>query len=51
MDWDLSEEYLAAKAGQTQLNDPEKGRAQGLKQFLDDKTIRPGLEGYKRNAE
>ena len=50
MDWDLSEEYLAAKAAQTQLNDPEKGRAQGLKQFLDDKTIRPGLEGYKREA-
>jgi trans-feruloyl-CoA hydratase/vanillin synthase len=51
MDWDLSEEYLAAKAAQTQLTDPEKGRNQGLKQFLDDKTIRPGLEGYKRNAE
>ncbi|TAJ74179.1 MAG: p-hydroxycinnamoyl CoA hydratase/lyase [Sphingobium sp.] len=50
MDWDLSEEYLAAKAAQTQLNDPEKGRAQGLKQFLDEKTIRPGLEGYKRDA-
>ena len=48
MDWDLSEEYLGAKAAQTQLNDPEKGRDQGLKQFLDDKTIRPGLEGYKR---
>jgi trans-feruloyl-CoA hydratase/vanillin synthase len=51
MDWDLSEEYLAAKAAQTQLTDPEKGRNQGLKQFLDDKTIRPGLEGYKRDAE
>ncbi len=49
MDWDLSEEYLAAKAAQTQLSDPEKGRTQGLKQFLDDKTIRPGLEGYKRD--
>lgn len=48
MDWDLAEEYLAAKAAQTQLNDPEKGREQGLKQFLEDKTIRPGLETYKR---
>ena len=48
MDWDLSEEYLASKAAQTQLNDPEKGRIEGLKQFLDDKTIRPGLEGYRR---
>jgi feruloyl-CoA hydratase/lyase len=51
MDWDLSEEYLSAKAAQTQLSDPENGRAEGLKQFLDDKTIRPGLEGYKRDAE
>ena len=51
MDWDLSEEYLAAKAAQTQLSDPEKGREQGLKQFLDDKTIRPGLEGYRRTAD
>jgi len=51
MDWDLSEEYLAAKAAQTQLSDPERGRDQGLKQFLDDKTIRPGLEGYKRSRD
>jgi len=28
--------------------DPEKGREQGLKQFLDDKSIKPGLEAYKR---
>ena len=48
MDWDLSEEYLAAKAEQTKATDTEKGRAQGMKQFLDDKTIRPGLESYKR---
>lgn len=48
MDWDLSEEYLAAKAEQTKAIDTEKGRSQGMKQFLDDKTIRPGLESYKR---
>ena len=51
MDWDLSEEYLGAKAAQTQLSDPEKGRTKGLKQFLDDKTIRPGLEGYRRDSD
>ena len=28
--------------------DERCGRKKGLKQFLDDKTIRPGLEGYKR---
>lgn len=48
MDWDMSEEYLAAKAEQTAAIDPEKGRNKGMKQFLDDKTIRPGLEGYRR---
>ena len=48
MPWELSDEYLMAKQGQTIAADPEKGRQKGLKQFLDDKAIRPGLEGYKR---
>jgi trans-feruloyl-CoA hydratase/vanillin synthase len=48
MPWELSDEYLMAKQGQTLAADPEKGRQKGLKQFLDDKAIRPGLEGYKR---
>jgi trans-feruloyl-CoA hydratase/vanillin synthase len=48
MDWDLSEEYLAAKAEQTKALDTEKGRSQGMKQFLDDKSIRPGLQSYRR---
>lgn len=48
MDWDLSEEYLAAKAEQTASIDPEQGRKKGMKQFLDDKTIRPGLQTYQR---
>ena len=50
MPWDMSEEYLTAKAAQTAASDPEKGRARGMKQFLDDKAIRPGLEGYKRGG-
>lgn len=48
MPWDVSEEYLMAKQGQTIATDPEKGRQQGLKQFLDEKKYRPGLEGYQR---
>jgi trans-feruloyl-CoA hydratase/vanillin synthase len=48
MPWDMSDEYLMAKQAQTISADPEKGRQQGLKQFLDDKKYRPGLEGYKR---
>lgn len=48
MPWDMAEEYLAAKAIQSSATDPEKGRQKGMKQFLDDKTYRPGLEGYDR---
>ncbi|HUW25919.1 MAG TPA: p-hydroxycinnamoyl CoA hydratase/lyase [Gallionella sp.] len=46
--WDQSEDYLYAKVDQSNGRDPEQGRAQGLKQFLDDKTIKPGLQAYKR---
>ncbi|MFZ4451718.1 p-hydroxycinnamoyl CoA hydratase/lyase [Salibacterium aidingense] len=49
MDWDMAEEYLFAKTAQTTSIDPEKGREQGMKQFLDDKKYRPGLEGYNRD--
>ena len=46
--WEQNEDYLYAKVDQSNYRDPEKGRAQGLKQFLDDKTIKPGLQTYKR---
>ena len=46
--WEQSEDYLYAKLDQAQLRDPEHGREKGLKQFLDDKSIKPGLESYKR---
>jgi trans-feruloyl-CoA hydratase/vanillin synthase len=48
LNWDQNEDYLYAKVDQSNYRDPEKGRAQGLKQFLDDKTIKPGLQTYKR---
>lgn len=48
LDWDQCEDYLYAKLDQALHRDPEKGREQGLKQFLDDKSIKPGLEAYKR---
>jgi trans-feruloyl-CoA hydratase/vanillin synthase len=32
------------------LVDPERGREQGMKQFLDDKSYKPGLKAYKRGA-
>ena len=46
--WEQNEDYLYAKLDQAQLRDPEHGRTQGLKQFLDDKAIKPGLQTYKR---
>jgi len=46
--WEQSEDYLYAKVDQAQLRDPEHGREQGMKQFLDEKSIKPGLQAYKR---
>jgi trans-feruloyl-CoA hydratase/vanillin synthase len=48
LSWEQNEDYLYAKVDQSNGRDPEKGRQQGLKQFLDDKTIKPGLQSYKR---
>jgi trans-feruloyl-CoA hydratase/vanillin synthase len=46
--WEQGEDYLYAKVDQSSHRDPEKGREEGLKQFLDDKAIKPGLQTYKR---
>jgi feruloyl-CoA hydratase/lyase len=46
--WEQNEDYLYAKVDQAQLRDPERGREKGLRQFLDDKSIKPGLESYRR---
>ncbi len=48
MTWEHAADYLAAKNDQLRFVDPERGRVQGMKQFLDDKTYRPGLEPYRR---
>ena len=49
--WDQSEDYLYAKLDQALHRDPEDGRSQGMKQFLDEKSIKPGLQSYKRNSD
>jgi feruloyl-CoA hydratase/lyase len=41
-------DYLAAKSDALRFNDKEDSRGQGMKQFLDDKTYRPGLGEFKR---
>jgi trans-feruloyl-CoA hydratase/vanillin synthase len=48
MGWDVAEDYLYAKLEQSQFLDREGGREEGLKQFLDEKKIRPGLQSYVR---
>ena len=48
MDFDQAYDYLWAKIDQLRFRDAEGGRAQGLKQFLDEKGFRPGLEPYHR---
>lgn len=50
MPWDVALDYLMAKNEQGILIDPERGREQGLKQFLDDKSYRPGLKAMKREG-
>ena len=50
MSWDTAEDYLYAKLEQSQFLDRTHGREQGLSQFLDEKSIRPGLEAYRRDA-
>ena len=51
MSWDQAEDYLYAKLEQSQFLDAERGREQGLEQFLDEKRIKPGLQTYERTAD
>ncbi|MGN5519087.1 p-hydroxycinnamoyl CoA hydratase/lyase [Halopseudomonas sp. Lyrl_26] len=46
--WEQNEDYLYAKLDQSRLLDTEGGREEGMKQFLDDKSIKPGLQAYSR---
>ena len=51
MGWETAEDYLSAKAAQATLFDPTKGMMQGISQFLDDKTYKPGLSSYRIDEE
>lgn len=42
-----AENYINAKFDEALYNDADNGRSKGLQQFLDEKSIRPGLESYK----
>jgi trans-feruloyl-CoA hydratase/vanillin synthase len=48
MGWDEAADYLFAKSDQSTFMDPERGREEGMRQFLDEKSYKPGLGAYKR---
>ncbi len=48
MDMSQAYEYLLSKSTALRAVDPEQTRARGMKEFLDEKTFRPGLEPLKR---
>ena len=48
MNWDVAEDFLYAKAQEAYSTDPEQGRKEGMRQFLDEKSYRPGVEQYRR---
>ena len=48
---DAALDYLAAKSIELRFLDREGGREQGMKQFLDEKTYRPGLNPYNRPVD
>jgi enoyl-CoA hydratase/carnithine racemase len=43
MNMDPASVYLLAKDAQLRLSDRERGYVEGIKQFIDDKSYRPGL--------
>ena len=45
---EAAEDYLVVRQESLNYLDKSEGRKQGLKQFIDDKTYRPGLGAYKR---
>jgi trans-feruloyl-CoA hydratase/vanillin synthase len=49
MSWDEAADYLFAKSDQSTFMDPERGRDEGMRQFLDEKSYKPGLGSYRRD--
>jgi trans-feruloyl-CoA hydratase/vanillin synthase len=43
-----AQDYLNAKSDALKYNDKEDSRQEGMRQFLDDKTYRPGFGHFKR---
>ena len=43
-----AQDYLNAKSDALKFNDKEGSRQEGMRQFLDEKSYRPGFEHFKR---
>ncbi len=50
MDYAQAEDYMSAKGVALRHTDPERGREEGIRQFLDEKSYRPGLGTYRRDG-
>jgi trans-feruloyl-CoA hydratase/vanillin synthase len=48
MPFDAAEDYLVVRQESLNYLDKTDGRKEGIKQFIDDKTYRPGLGAYKK---
>jgi trans-feruloyl-CoA hydratase/vanillin synthase len=49
MTYDNAEDYLIRAQEGLNWHDKSDGRHRGMKQFLDDKTFKPGLAGYDKS--
>jgi trans-feruloyl-CoA hydratase/vanillin synthase len=49
MSYDNAEDYLIRAQEALNFHDKSDGRHRGMKQFLDDKTFKPGLTGYDKS--
>jgi trans-feruloyl-CoA hydratase/vanillin synthase len=48
LSFEASEDYLIVRQQSLNFLDKTEGRKEGIKQFIDDKTYRPGLGAYKK---
>ena len=51
MTYDASEDYLVVRQESLNYLDKSEGRKQGIKQFIDDKTFKPGLGAYDTSKQ
>ncbi len=49
MPFEAAEDYLMVREESLNFLDKSDGRKEGIKQFIDDKTYRPGLGAYTRS--